>query len=62
MTMNERTNETGRDEQHDADTAGFAVSPSLFAIGLSVQSPRDAASGLPTGKRQHKPLSFMTSR
>jgi type VI secretion system secreted protein Hcp len=31
---------------------------SIMVIGLSheVVSPRDAASGLPTGKRQHKPL------
>lgn len=62
MTMNERTNETGRDEQHDADTAGFAVSPSLFAIGLSVQSPRDVATGQATGKRQHMPITFTTGQ
>ena len=28
----------------------------LTAFGHSVISPRDAASGLPTGKRQHKPI------
>ena len=37
------------------DAKGVAVSSS---VGLShaVISPRDAASGLPTGKRQHKPM------
>jgi len=31
---------------------------SIMVIGFSheVESPRDAASGMPTGKRQHKPL------
>jgi type VI secretion system secreted protein Hcp len=35
----------------------FSASP-MILIGLShaIVSPRDAASGLPTGKRQHKPL------
>ena len=35
----------------------FTASP-MVLIGLSheIVSPRDAASGLPTGKRQHKPL------
>src|SRR5688572_19311796 len=30
----------------------------LKGWGWSVVSPRDAASGLPTGKRQHKPITF----
>src|SRR5688572_853715 len=30
----------------------------LKGWGWSVVSPRDAASGLPTGKRQHKPIRF----
>ena len=32
----------------------------MILIGLSheIVSPRDAASGLPTGKRQHKPLTI----
>src|ERR1043165_4020450 len=28
----------------------------VIAVSHEVVSPRDAASGLPTGKRQHKPL------
>lgn len=28
----------------------------VIAVSHSIVSPRDAASGLPTGKRQHKPL------
>jgi type VI secretion system secreted protein Hcp len=30
----------------------------IVAIGHEIVSPRDAASGLPTGKRQHKPLTI----
>lgn len=37
------------------DEKGAPVSSSV-ALSHSVTSPRDAASGLPTGKRQHKPL------
>jgi hypothetical protein len=29
------------------------------AMDGTVMSPRDAASGLPTGKRQHKPMTFV---
>ena len=29
----------------------------VFATSHGVESPRDVASGLPTGKRQHKPFS-----
>jgi type VI secretion system secreted protein Hcp len=34
---------------------------SIMVIGFSheIDSPRDAASGLPTGKRQHKPLTII---
>jgi len=30
----------------------------VVALSHEIMSPRDAASGLPTGKRQHKPLIF----
>jgi type VI secretion system secreted protein Hcp len=33
----------------------FGIVP-ILAIGHEIVSPRDAASGLPTGKRQHKPF------
>lgn len=39
------------------DAKGVAVSSSV-ALSHSVVSPRDAASGLPTGKRQHKPMTI----
>lgn len=39
------------------DEKGAAVSSSV-ALSHSVISPRDAASGLPTGKRQHKPMTI----
>lgn len=32
------------------------VIPTDLALGYDVVSPRDAASGLPTGRRQHKPI------
>lgn len=37
------------------DARGTVI-PSDLALGYAVISPRDAASGLPTGKRQHKPI------
>lgn len=39
------------------DEKGMAVSSNV-ALSHSVTSPRDAASGLATGKRQHKPLAI----
>ncbi len=39
----------------DAQGAPLAVSN---AMSCDVKSPRDAASGMATGKRQHKPMSF----
>jgi hypothetical protein len=33
----------------------------VITMENSVKSPRDAASGLPTGKRMHKPMSFLVS-
>jgi type VI secretion system secreted protein Hcp len=39
---------------------GDGSNGTMILIGLSheIRSPRDAASGLPTGKRQHKPLTI----
>jgi hypothetical protein len=57
----------------EGDVSGFAslALGGLTAIGqvqalpvggaLEIISPRDAASGLATGKRQHKPLTFSIS-
>ncbi len=42
-----------------AAIALFAAAPSAFAAaadGHTVTSPRDASSGMPTGKRMHKPI------
>lgn len=39
------------------DEKGAAVSSSA-ALSHSIKSPRDAASGLATGKRQHKPMTI----
>lgn len=39
------------------DEKGVAVSSST-ALSHSIKSPRDAASGLATGKRQHKPMTI----
>lgn len=36
--------------------AGLEDSIDVFGFSHSIISPRDAASGMPTGKRQHKPL------
>lgn len=44
----------------EQDTAGYVAGPGLpfIVVGLTapVVSPRDAASGLPTGKRMHQPF------
>lgn len=57
----------------EGDVSGFSslALGGLTAIGqvqaapvggaLEIVSPRDAASGLPTGKRQHKPFTFSIS-
>jgi type VI secretion system secreted protein Hcp len=34
----------------------------ILAFQMGVQSPRDAASGLPSGKRQHQPLTITKER
>lgn len=38
---------------------GREGSIAVYAVQHEVVSPRDAASGLPTGKRQHKPLTIV---
>jgi hypothetical protein len=42
------------------DAAGYIAGLALGGLlpGLEIVSPRDSASGLPTGKRQHKPLTI----
>ena len=39
-------------------TKGFEKSVAVNVAGHAIVSPRDAASGLPTGKRQHKPFTI----
>lgn len=46
---------TGSYQVQVCDAQGRAVSSSA-ALSYSIVSPRDAASGLPTGKRTHRPL------
>jgi type VI secretion system secreted protein Hcp len=41
-----------------ATTPGFGKSIEVLSYSHGVVSPRDAASGLPTGKRQHKPFTI----
>ena len=50
------TGETQGAIQGCSDRAGHEDEIQITAFGHNVISPRDAASGLPTGKRQHKPL------
>ena len=39
----------------------FSQTPiDVTAVSHEIVSPRDAASGLPTGKRQHKPITITT--
>lgn len=40
------------------DEKGVPISSSVV-LSHSITSPRDAASGLPTGKRQHKPMTIV---
>jgi type VI secretion system secreted protein Hcp len=46
--------------QKQGAITGDGPNGSMILIGLShaIVSPRDAASGLPTGKRQHKPITI----
>ena len=41
----------------DTQTAGREDQIEVIATNYQIKSPRDAASGLPTGKRMHKPVS-----
>ena len=42
-------------------TGQFSASPiDVTSISHEIVSPRDPASGLPTGKRQHKPITITT--
>ena len=44
------------DIQGSVTQKGHENSILVFAVEHSIQSPRDPATGLPTGRRQHKPL------
>lgn len=48
--------ETQGDIKGSVTQSGREDSIMVIAAGHEILSPRDAASGLPTGKRQHKPL------
>ena len=41
----------------DTQSAGREDQIEVIATSFQIKSPRDAASGLPTGKRLHKPIS-----
>ena len=47
---------SGPDSISSLVASGWAGEPLPLTFSYEVISPRDAASGLPTGKRQHKPL------
>lgn len=46
----------GSDIMGDVEQSGREGSIEVYGFGHSIISPRDAASGLPTGKRQHRPV------
>jgi len=50
------TGETQGEIKGSVTQAGREDSIMVIAVSHEVVSPRDAASGLPTGKRQHKPF------
>lgn len=50
------TGETQGKVNGGSTQAGREDAMEIFDVKHSVVSPRDAATGLPTGKRQHKPL------
>ena len=50
------TGETQGDIKGSVTQAGREDSIMVIATQHEIVSPRDAASGLPTGKRQHKPF------
>ncbi len=51
--------ETQGDIKGSTTQAGREDSIEVYGWNHEVASPRDAASGLPTGKRQHKPLTIV---
>lgn len=51
--------ETQGDIHGDVTIAGREGTIQVIGFSHEVVSPRDAASGLPTGKRQHKPLTIV---
>lgn len=52
------TGDTQGEIKGSCTQAGREDSIEIFGMNHEVISPRDAASGLPTGKRQHKPISL----
>ena len=52
------TGETQGEIKGSVTQAGREDSILVIAVNHEVESPRDAASGLPSGKRQHKPLTI----
>ena len=49
-----------RDSQQDAEPEDLEVAPEdADQVKGGTVSPRDPASGLPTGKRSHKPLGYI---
>lgn len=52
------TSETQGEIKGSVTQAGREDSMMVIGFSHEVASPRDAASGLPTGKRQHKPLTI----
>jgi len=52
------TGETQGEIKGSVTKAGREDSIKVIAVNHEVISPRDAASGLPTGKRQHKPVTI----
>ncbi|MGB7452989.1 MAG: Hcp family type VI secretion system effector [Lysobacterales bacterium] len=59
MALNAYLNLTGETQgkiNGSVTRAGREDSIKVIAVNHEVASPRDAASGLPTGKRQHKPF------
>jgi hypothetical protein len=62
MSDSKRSNASGKgelDEEQLADVSGGIGAEADLDLGAEGGiSPRDSASGLPTGKRQHKPFVF----
>ena len=53
------TNDRTRDQRTDASKNELTEDQlAKVSAGHAIVSPRDAASGLPTGKRMHKPVTF----